>query len=140
MTIDIVERLRKGAHEGDVPFYMDDSGEMIFHTETMEEAADLIVSLSRQLDEALAEGNRYKQIIIARENLKSAGIDADAAAMEVAVKFKREAKEARNKGLEEAAMVAQVIGHSLDHQGRVECVSCSGEIASAIRSLKDNQP
>jgi hypothetical protein len=49
---DIVEKLRKGADEGDVPFYIEDNGKMIFHTETMEDAAAEIVSLRRQLDEA----------------------------------------------------------------------------------------
>ena len=56
---DIVSRLRKSIETGDVPFYRDEAGQMVWHTDTMEEAATEIASLRRELEEARTALNLF---------------------------------------------------------------------------------
>lgn len=110
---DIVDRLRKSAACGDFPFYHDEAGHIIPHSDNMEEAADLILALRQQLDEA------RERNLIANERADNAVADLEKA---------REAHEAlkaltikRSDLLREAESKALLLeGELLDAQSALE--------------------
>lgn len=145
---DIVDRLRMAAQVCDVPFYYDDAGKMVFHDDTMEEAATEIASLRRELAEARAEiarcharleiehyftmgeeGEfvRHEMTMEERVTFPDAVTcrDATIAALQMDI------EETRADTLEEAATyIEQVNGSIPDRQ----------EHAAAIRNLAGDQP
>lgn len=73
---DIVDRLLKSAAAGDVPYYRDDSNNVVFHADNMEEAATEIASLRRELAE-LREDKRIVDELLDAAIRNLAGEKAD---------------------------------------------------------------